>query len=151
MSEYGGLRKHEKTQHATLRLIRLGSAARLLPPAFLRESDPNFPWETFPLGQQSVQNTKNKTKKNCVQRLVLTSSASVVYEGSDIQGGKEDLPYAAFPIDAYTETKILQEQVSRSVSLSVSECLLCCADVCLSVRQCVLCVLPAVGYCGCRN
>ena len=26
--------------------------------AFLGESDPNFPWVKFPLGQQSVQNTK---------------------------------------------------------------------------------------------
>ena len=55
----------------------------------------------------------------CVQRLVLTSSASVVYEGTDIQAGKEeDLPYAARPIDAYTETKILQEQVSVLAKLS---------------------------------
>ncbi|XP_025088526.1 sterol-4-alpha-carboxylate 3-dehydrogenase, decarboxylating-like isoform X3 [Pomacea canaliculata] len=46
-----------------------------------------------------------------VQRLVLTSSASVVYEGKDIKGGHEDLPYAAQPIDAYTETKIMQEQI----------------------------------------
>ena len=42
----------------------------------------------------------------------MTSSASVVYEGSDIQNGKEELPYAAKPIDYYTETKILQEKVS---------------------------------------
>lgn len=47
------------------------------------------------------------------QRLVLTSSASVVYEGKDIKGGHEDLPYAAQPIDAYTETKIMQEQVNH--------------------------------------
>jgi len=46
-----------------------------------------------------------------VQRLVLTSSASVVYEGKDIVNGTEDLPYAQKPMDYYTETKILQEQV----------------------------------------
>ncbi|KAI0228821.1 Sterol-4-alpha-carboxylate 3-dehydrogenase, decarboxylating [Lamellibrachia satsuma] len=46
-----------------------------------------------------------------VQRLVLTSSASVVYEGKDIQNGKEDLPYASQPMDYYTETKILQEKL----------------------------------------
>lgn len=46
-----------------------------------------------------------------VGRLVLTSSASVVYEGRDIQNGTEDLPYAAQPMDYYTETKILQEKV----------------------------------------
>lgn len=46
-----------------------------------------------------------------VGRLVLTSSASVVYEGLDIENGTEDLPYASRPMDYYTETKILQEKV----------------------------------------
>ena len=46
-----------------------------------------------------------------LQGLVLTSSASVVYEGRDIQNGTEDLPYAANPMDYYTETKIAQEKV----------------------------------------
>ena len=45
------------------------------------------------------------------QKLVLTSSASVVYSGCDIQNGSEDLPYASSPMDYYTETKILQEKV----------------------------------------
>lgn len=45
-----------------------------------------------------------------VARLVLTSSASVVYEGWDIRNGTEDLPYATHPMDCYTETKILQEK-----------------------------------------
>lgn len=46
-----------------------------------------------------------------VRRLVLTSSASVVYDGTDIMNGTEDLPYAANPIDYYTQTKILQEKI----------------------------------------
>ncbi|XP_077387499.1 sterol-4-alpha-carboxylate 3-dehydrogenase, decarboxylating isoform X1 [Festucalex cinctus] len=46
-----------------------------------------------------------------VQKLVLTSSASVVFEGSDIKNGREDLPYAKKPIDYYTETKIKQEKL----------------------------------------
>lgn len=46
-----------------------------------------------------------------VQKLVLTSSASVVFEGKDIKNGKEDLPYAKKPIDYYTETKIEQEKL----------------------------------------
>ena len=46
-----------------------------------------------------------------LQKLVLTSSASVVYSGADIKNGTEDLPYAHKPIDYYTETKILQEKV----------------------------------------
>lgn len=46
------------------------------------------------------------------QKLVLTSSASVVFEGTDIKNGEEDLPYAKKPIDYYTETKIQQEKVT---------------------------------------
>ena len=45
-----------------------------------------------------------------LQKLVLTSSASVVYNGDDIIDGTEDLPYAS-PMDDYTETKMIQEQV----------------------------------------
>lgn len=45
----------------------------------------------------------------------MTSSASVVYEGKDIQNGNEDLPYAAKPMDYYTETKILQEKVNMTI------------------------------------
>ena len=43
--------------------------------------------------------------------LVLTSSTSVVYEGTDIENGTEDLSYASKPMDYYTQTKILQEKV----------------------------------------
>ncbi|KAK7141768.1 hypothetical protein R3I93_015806 [Phoxinus phoxinus] len=46
-----------------------------------------------------------------VQKLILTSSASVVFEGTDIKNGKEDLPYAKKPIDYYTATKIQQEKL----------------------------------------
>ncbi|XP_032993166.1 sterol-4-alpha-carboxylate 3-dehydrogenase, decarboxylating [Lacerta agilis] len=49
-------------------------------------------------------------KEAGVEKLVLTSSASVVFEGTDIKHGTEDLPYAKKPIDYYTETKILQEK-----------------------------------------
>lgn len=42
---------------------------------------------------------------------MLTSSASVAYEGKDIKNGLEDAPYAKKPMDYYTETKILQEKV----------------------------------------
>ena len=46
---------------------------------------------------------------------MLTSSASVIYEGEDIKNGTEELPYAVRPIDYYTETKALQETVSNYV------------------------------------
>ena len=42
--------------------------------------------------------------------MVLTSSCSVVYEGVDIENADENTPYANKPIDAYAESKILQEQ-----------------------------------------
>jgi nucleoside-diphosphate-sugar epimerase len=48
---------------------------------------------------------------------VLTSSASVVYEGKDIENGTETLPYAGKPIDYYTKTKILQEKVCLLICL----------------------------------
>ena len=65
-----------------------------------------------------------------VQKLVLTSSASVVYDGSDVENGSEDLPYAAELIDYYTETKILQEKVSwlslsHSQVITVLNCIAC--------------------------
>lgn len=49
-----------------------------------------------------------------LQKLILTSSASVVFEGTDIKNGREDLPYAKKPIDYYTETKIVQEKVGMN-------------------------------------
>uniref|UniRef100_V9KZ26 Sterol-4-alpha-carboxylate 3-dehydrogenase, decarboxylating n=1 Tax=Callorhinchus milii TaxID=7868 RepID=V9KZ26_CALMI len=49
-------------------------------------------------------------KEAGVQKLVLTSSASVVFEGTDLKNGSEDLPYAEKPIDYYSQTKILQEK-----------------------------------------
>ena len=53
------------------------------------------------------------THTHTLQRLVLTSSASVVYEGKDIEDGTENLPYASRPMDYYTETKIEQEKVEH--------------------------------------
>ncbi|XP_069749403.1 sterol-4-alpha-carboxylate 3-dehydrogenase, decarboxylating isoform X2 [Narcine bancroftii] len=48
-------------------------------------------------------------KESGVEKLVLTSSASVVFEGTNLKNGSEDLPYAKKPIDYYSQTKILQE------------------------------------------
>ena len=53
-----------------------------------------------------------QTRYLAFQRLVLTSSASVVYDGTDIKNGSEDMPYSSRPMDYYIQTKILQEQVS---------------------------------------
>ena len=46
----------------------------------------------------------------CVQqkvpKLVYTSSASVVFEGRDLNNINETAPYATKPLDYYTETKV---------------------------------------------
>ena len=44
-----------------------------------------------------------------VVRLVYTSSASVVFDGRDLINVNEDAPYAAKPIDYYTQTKASQQ------------------------------------------
>ncbi|KAF3812470.1 hypothetical protein GH733_019606 [Mirounga leonina] len=57
-----------------------------------------------------TKNVIETCKEAGVQKLILTSSASVIFEGVNIKNGTEDLPYAVKPIDYYTETKILQER-----------------------------------------
>ncbi|EAW72897.1 NAD(P) dependent steroid dehydrogenase-like, isoform CRA_a, partial [Homo sapiens] len=52
-----------------------------------------------------TKNVIETCKEAGVQKLILTSSASVIFEGVDIKNGTEDLPYAMKPIDYYTETK----------------------------------------------
>ncbi|KAJ3573214.1 hypothetical protein NP233_g2578 [Leucocoprinus birnbaumii] len=46
-----------------------------------------------------------------VQKLVFTSSAGVVFNGSDIVNVDERLPYPAVPLDAYNDSKAKAEQV----------------------------------------
>ena len=48
MPEFGGLRKHKKTQYALYNSLGLGSTT-LLQLAFLGERDLNYAWEEFPL------------------------------------------------------------------------------------------------------
>jgi nucleoside-diphosphate-sugar epimerase len=45
-----------------------------------------------------------------VEGFVYISTASVVYEGQDISGGDESLPYARRPMSPYPETKALAER-----------------------------------------
>ncbi|XP_055964701.1 sterol-4-alpha-carboxylate 3-dehydrogenase, decarboxylating [Sorex fumeus] len=65
----------------------------------------------YRVNYQGTKNVIDTCRDAGVQKLILTSSASVTFEGVDIKNGTEDLPYATKPIDYYTETKILQEQV----------------------------------------
>ena len=71
--EFCGLWKHEKTQHALYNQFGLGRAT-LLQLAFLGESDLNFPWQKFPLGQQSVQ--KRKLSLHTHSRLISSFNRS---------------------------------------------------------------------------
>lgn len=48
-------------------------------------------------------------KEANVQKLVLTSSCSVIYNGADIRNGKETNPFPKKYLDCYTETKMMQE------------------------------------------
>lgn len=53
-----------------------------------------------------TQNVLDACASQGVSSLVYTSSASVVFDGTDLINVNEDAPYAAKPIDYYTETKV---------------------------------------------
>lgn len=55
-------------------------------------------------------------KSKHVSRLVQTSSVYVVYNGSDIENGGEDLLYTTKPLDNYIRTKVIQEQIVLSAN-----------------------------------
>lgn len=63
-----------------------------------------------------TRNVKNACLKHDVKALVYTSSASVVFEGKDLYLVDESTPYAAKPMDFYTETKILGEKIALEPS-----------------------------------
>lgn len=65
------------------------------------------------LGTQNVINACGKWK---VPKLIFTSSASVVFDGSDIEGGNESLSYPARPVSNYTSTKAQAEQLVISAN-----------------------------------
>lgn len=46
-----------------------------------------------------------------VHKLVFTSSAGVVFNGTDLKGVDERLPFPETPLDAYNESKAKAEQL----------------------------------------
>lgn len=58
-----------------------------------------------------TSNVIRACKKNKIKYLVYTSSASVVFDGSNIEGSDESLPYPARPVSYYTATKAMAEQL----------------------------------------
>ncbi|MFA7405767.1 MAG: NAD-dependent epimerase/dehydratase family protein [Pelobacteraceae bacterium] len=64
--------------------------------------------------QANVVGTENviaACRHNGINRLVYTSSPSVVFDGSDVEGGNESLPYPEFYEANYPATKALAEQL----------------------------------------
>ncbi|OGU14121.1 MAG: 3-beta hydroxysteroid dehydrogenase [Geobacteraceae bacterium GWC2_53_11] len=53
---------------------------------------------------------------NGISRLVYTSSPSVVFDGSDVEGGNESLPYPEFYEANYPATKALAEQLALAAN-----------------------------------
>ncbi len=50
-------------------------------------------------------------KMNKIKYLIYTSSASVVFDGNNIEGSDESLPYPVRPVSYYTATKALAEKL----------------------------------------
>jgi nucleoside-diphosphate-sugar epimerase len=68
-----------------------------------------------------TQNVVAACLTNNVERLVYTSSPSVVFDGSDVEGGDESLPYPASYEAHYPSTKAIAEQIvmdANSASLA---------------------------------
>jgi nucleoside-diphosphate-sugar epimerase len=59
---------------------------------------------------QGTENVISACRAECVKRLVFTSSASVVFDGSDKEGADESTPYPDVPLSNYTGTKAEAEQ-----------------------------------------
>ena len=57
---------------------------------------------------RGTQHIVNACILHHVPHLVYTSSASVVFDGHDLIDVNESAPYAARPIDYYTQTKVCQ-------------------------------------------
>jgi len=67
-----------------------------------------------------TRNVRDACLEHGVKALVYTSSASVVFEGKDLYLVDESTPYAAKPMDFYTETKILGERIAIEDATSAS-------------------------------
>jgi len=66
--------------------------------------------EYYKTNVQGTQNVVNACLAQGVKYLIFTSSASVVFNGKNIEGGNETLPYPNRPMSNYTATKALAEQ-----------------------------------------
>lgn len=67
--------------------------------------------EYYKTNVTGTENIINACKINKVKYLIYTSSASVVFNGKNIEGSDESLPYPARPVSYYTATKAIAEQL----------------------------------------
>lgn len=67
--------------------------------------------EYYKTNVAGTENIINACKTNKIRYLIYTSSASVVFDGKDIEGSDESLPYPVHPVSHYTATKAIAEQL----------------------------------------
>lgn len=65
----------------------------------------------FTVNVRGTENVIAACRANRIHQLVYTSTPSVVFDGSDIAGKDETLPYSSRPLCAYAETKIMAEKL----------------------------------------
>ncbi|WP_419855616.1 NAD-dependent epimerase/dehydratase family protein [Candidatus Poriferisodalis sp.] len=66
--------------------------------------------EMWEVNHGGTRNVLEACRHGRVRKLVHISSASVVYEGRDLEAGDEELPYATASLSAYADSKIAAEQ-----------------------------------------
>lgn len=66
--------------------------------------------EYYAVNVQGTLNVLAACKELGIKNLVYTSTPSVVFDGYNLEGADESLPYSAKPLCAYVATKILAEQ-----------------------------------------
>ncbi|MCI5178159.1 MAG: NAD-dependent epimerase/dehydratase family protein [Candidatus Electrothrix sp. AW3_4] len=64
----------------------------------------------YAVNVQGTLNVLAACKALAIKNLVYTSTPSVVFDGYDLEGADESLPYSSKPLCAYAATKILAEQ-----------------------------------------
>lgn len=65
----------------------------------------------YDVNVRGTENVIEACQLEKVPRLVYTSSASVVFDGRDLNNVDESAPYAVKPLDYYTQTKIEAEKI----------------------------------------
>jgi len=64
----------------------------------------------YSVNVKGTENVIAACRANGIRALVHTSTPSVVFDGSDLKGGDETLPYSRNPLSHYAETKIMAEK-----------------------------------------